>query len=204
MKSEQEKIIGWALVLCLLLLMTVSCSSTKALIVLLPDENGRHGAAAISKGDGVTVLDAPMTAARVDSRGRVEKEAITQAEVDKNFAEALAALPPQPISFTLYFEEGSTVVLKDSKNTLMELFAEVAKRQAAEVEIIGHTDTLGKASDNDRLSEERAQAVREMLIAQGLKSNFIRAVGRGSRELLVPTPDNVREPKNRRVEVIVR
>jgi outer membrane protein OmpA-like peptidoglycan-associated protein len=204
MKSEQKKIIGWATVLCLLLLLTVSCSSTKALIVLLPDENSAHGAVAISQGDGVTVLDTPMTSARVDTRGRVEKEAITQAEVEKNFAEALAALPPKPISFTLYFEEGSTVVLKDSKDTLSELFAEVAKRQAVEVEVTGHTDTVGKQSDNDRLSEQRAQAIREMLIAQGLKSNFIRAVGRGSRELLIPTPDNVREPRNRRVEVIVR
>jgi OmpA-OmpF porin, OOP family len=204
MKLEHKKIIGRVLLSCFLLLLTVSCSSTKTLIVLFPDENSPHGTVAISQGDGVTVLDAPMTAARVDNRGRVEKEAITQAEVDKYFAEALAALPPKPISFTLYFEEGSTIVLKDSKNTLMELFAEVAKRQAVEVEVIGHTDTLGKASDNDRLSEERAKAVREMLIAQGLKSNFIRAVGRGSRELLVPTPDNVREPKNRRVEVIVR
>jgi outer membrane protein OmpA-like peptidoglycan-associated protein len=86
----------------------------------------------------------------------------------------------------------------------LELFAEVAKRQAVEVQVTGHTDTLGKESDNDRLSEERAQAIREMLIAQGLKSNFIRAVGRGERELLIPTPDNVREPRNRRVEVIVR
>jgi outer membrane protein OmpA-like peptidoglycan-associated protein len=186
------------------LLLTVSCSSTKALIVLLPDENSAHGAVAISKGDGVTVLDTPMTAARVDTRGRVEKEAITQSEVEKNFGEVLAAVPPKLISFTLYFEEGGTVLLKDSKNTLLELFAEVAKRQAVEVQVTGHTDTLGKESDNDRLSEERAQAVKEMLIAQGLKSNFIRAVGRGERELLIPTPDNVREPKNRRVEVIVR
>lgn len=204
MKSGQKTIIGRAAVFCLLLLLTVSCSSTKALIVLLPDENSAHGAAAISQGDGVTVLDTPMTAVRVDNRGRVEKEAITQAEVEKNFAEAIAALPPKPISFTLYFEEGSTVVLKDSKDTLSELFAEVAKRQAVEVEVIGHTDTLGKESDNDRLSEQRAQAIREMLIAQGLKSNLIRAVGRGSRDLLIPTPDNVREPRNRRVEVIVR
>jgi outer membrane protein OmpA-like peptidoglycan-associated protein len=204
MKSEQKKIIGWAAVLCLLLLLTVSCSSTKALIVLLPDENSAHGAVAISQGDGVAVLDTPMTAARVDTRGRVEKKAITQTEVENNFAEALAALPPKPISFTLYFEEGSTVVLKDSKNTLLELFAEVAKRKAVEVQVTGHTDTLGKESDNDRLSEERAQAIREMLIAQGLKSNFIRAVGRGEREPLIPTPDNAREPRNRRVEVIVR
>jgi outer membrane protein OmpA-like peptidoglycan-associated protein len=87
---------------------------------------------------------------------------------------------------------------------MLELFAEVARRQAVEVQVTGHTDTLGKESDNDLLSEERAQAIKEMLIAQGLKSNFIRAVGRGSRELLILTPPNVREPRNRRVEVIVR
>ena len=203
MKSGQGKIIGQAAVYFLLLLLTVSCS-TKALIVLLPDENNAHGAAAIDQGDGMTVLNEPMTAARVDNRGRVEKGAITQGEVEKDFAEALAALPPKPVSFILYFEEGGTVVLRDSKATLSALFAEVAKRQAVEVEVVGHTDTMGKASDNDRLSGERAQAIKEMLIAQGLKSNFIRAVGRGSRELLIPTPDQVREPRNRRVEVIVR
>ena len=204
MKSERIRIIGRVAALCLLLLLTSSCSSTKALIVLLPDENHVHGGVDISQDDGVTALDTPITAARVDNRGRVEKEAMTKAEVEKNFGEALATLPPEPISFTLYFEEGSTVLLEDSKNTLLELFAEVAKRQAVEVQVTGHTDTLGKESDNDRLSEERAEAIKEILIAQGLKSNFIRAVGRGSRELLIPTPPNVREPKNRRVEVIVR
>ena len=204
MKSERIKIIGRAAVLCLLLLLTASCSSTKELIVLLPDENDVPGSVAIRQDDGVTVLDTPMTAARVDTQGRAEKEAITKAEVEKTFGETLDTLPPQPISFTLYFEEGSTVILQDSKNTLLELFAEVAKRQAVEVQVTGHTDTLGKESDNDRLSEERAQAIKEVLIGQGLKSNFIRAVGRGSRELLIPTPPNVREPRNRRVEVIVR
>ena len=204
MKSERTIRVGRAAVLGLLLLLTASCSSTTALIVLLPDENHGHSAVAITQDDGVTVLDAPMTAARVDTRGRVEKEAITKAEVEKNFGEALATLPPKPISFTLYFEEGSTVLLEDSKNTLLELFAEVAKRQAVEVQVTGHTDTIGKESDNDRLSEERAQAVKKILVAQGLKSNFIRAVCRGSRELLIPTPPTVREPRNRRVEVIVR
>jgi OmpA-OmpF porin, OOP family len=204
MKSERTKIIGRAAVLCLLLLLAASCSSTKTLIVLLPDENDVHGAVAVSQDDGVTVLDTPMAAARVDTQGHVEKEAITKAEVEKNFGEALVTLPPEPISFTLYFEEGSTVLLEESKSTLLELFAEVAKRQAVEVQVTGHTDTLGKESDNDLLSEERAQAIKEMLIAQGLKSDFIRAVGRGSRELLIPTLPNVREPRNRRVEVIVR
>jgi outer membrane protein OmpA-like peptidoglycan-associated protein len=59
-------------------------------------------------------------------------------------------------------------------------------------------------ASNDRLALERAQAVRDMLVQRGLQASFIRAVGRGEREPLVPTPDEQAEPRNRRVEVIVR
>lgn len=68
----------------------------------------------------------------------------------------------------------------------------------------GHTDTVGSDADNDRLSLERAVAVKRMLIQQGLQTKFVRATGRGERELLIPTADGVREPGNRRVEVLVR
>ena len=179
-------------------------SNKKTLIVLLPDDNNSQGKIAIGQGDRMTVIDSPMTAAEVDAQGRVQKEAISQAEVDKIFAEALAAQPPKQISFILYFEEGSTDVLEGSKNTLSELFEEVSKRQAVEVQVTGHTDTFGREVDNDRLSTERMQTIKEMFIKRGLQASFIRAVGRGERELLIQTPDNVREPRNRRVEVIVR
>jgi outer membrane protein OmpA-like peptidoglycan-associated protein len=86
----------------------------------------------------------------------------------------------------------------------VELFEEVAKRQAVEVQITGHTDTVGTIPDNDTLSAQRAESIKEMLISRGLQSNFVRAVGRGEREPLVSTPDNVPEILNRRVEVIVR
>ena len=204
MKSEQKNIFKWSTIFCLLCLMVSGCGTTKTLVVLLPDENGAKGAVAIGQGGTTTVLDTPMTAAKVGTSGRLKKEEVTQAEVEKDFSAALAATPPKPISFTLYFEEGSTVVLDDSKDMLATLFEEVAKRQAVEVQITGHTDTVGATSDNDRLSTQRAEAIKEMLISKGLKSNFIRAVGRGERDLLVLTPDNVLEPRNRRVEVIVR
>ena len=84
------------------------------------------------------------------------------------------------------------------------LFAEVARRKAVEVQVIGHTDTVGTTEYNDRLSHERATAVRDMLIQRGLHTNFIRVIGRGERDLLVPTDDDTPHPKNRRVEIIVR
>lgn len=204
MRSERKKNIKWSAIFCLLLLTAVGCSSTKTLVVLLPDDNSPNGAVAIGQGNTTTVLDKPMTAARVGPDGRVNKENITQEDVEKDFSKALAAIPPKPVSFTLYFEESTTVVLDSSKDTLEKLFEEVAKRQAVEVQITGHTDTVGATFDNDQLSIQRAETIKEMLISKGLKSNFIRAVGRGERELLISTPDNVEEPRNRRVEVIVR
>jgi outer membrane protein OmpA-like peptidoglycan-associated protein len=108
------------------------------------------------------------------------------------------------MSFILYFSTGSSEVTAESRPVLEALFAEVAKRQAVEVQVTGHTDRVGAEVDNDRLSLERAQTVRDMLVQRGLKASFIRAVGRGAREPLVPTSAQQPEPKNRRVEVIVR
>jgi OmpA-OmpF porin, OOP family len=185
-------------------MLLTACSATKELIVLLPEEDGTLGSIAIGEGEHSVIINAPLASAKIDARGRVKQEAITQAEVNRIFEAALAAQPPKAISFLLYFEEGQTQVTSESQAMLDALFAEVARRQAVEVQITGHTDRLGSVADNDRLSLARAQAVRDMLGQLGLRSDFIRAVGRGEREPLVPTPDEQPEPRNRRVEVIVR
>ena len=58
----------------------------------------------------------------------------------------------------------------------------------------GHTDHIGSEAHNDRLSLQRAEAVRAMLIQRGINASFLRAVGRGEREPLIPTPDERAEP----------
>ena len=191
-------------VACLGTLLLAACSTTKTLVVLLPEESGTNGAVSVGEGARTAVLDAPLTSATVDTRGNVDKATVTQEEVQRTFGQALAAQPPNPLSFTLYFSTASTELTPESQPILEALFAEVAKRQAVEVQVTGHTDRVGTDATNDRLSLERAQAVQEMLVQRGLKTNFIRAVGRGEREPLVPTPDEQPEPRNRRVEVIVR
>ena len=129
---------------------------------------------------------------KIDARGRVKQEAINQAEVDRIFQAALAAQPPKPISFILYFEEGQTQVTPESQARLEALFAEVDRRQAVEVQITGHTDRVGSVADNDRLSLARAQAVWDMLGQLGLRSDFIRAVGRESASHWCPRRTNNR------------
>jgi OOP family OmpA-OmpF porin len=185
-------------------LLFCGCASVNTFVVLLPEEGGAPSAVTVGEGSGRTVLDKPYSAAVVDTRGKVETKTITAEEAKRTFAEALAAQPPQAVSFTLYFETNSTEVTPASRAALDALFAEVAKRQAVEVQVTGHTDRVGSATDNDRLSLQRAEAVRAMLVQRGIKADFIRAVGRGEREPLIPTPDEQAEPRNRRVEVTVR
>ena len=67
-----------------------------------------------------------------------------------------------------------------------------------------HTDSVGSDQYNDALAQKRAEAVRAMLAARGIAPQDIVAIGRGKRDLLVPTPDGVAEPRNRRVEIVVR
>src|SRR5262249_26978738 len=153
----------------------------KERVVLLPGEDGQVGSVAVEGKGHTEVLDAPLTSVVVDTRGQVKRSMVDEAQVQETFARALAAQPPKPISFTLYFVYDSTDIVPASQPALDALFTEVASRQAVEVQITGHTDRVGTDAYNDRLSLSRAEAVRDMLIKRGLRASFIRAVGRGKR-----------------------
>jgi OmpA-OmpF porin, OOP family len=67
--------------------------------------------------------------------------------------------------------------------------------------VIGHADRAGSDAYNQRLSERRSAAVRDALVQRGIPANEIVTMGRGERDPAVPTPDGVREPRNRRVVI---
>ena len=184
--------------------LVTGCASVNTFVVLLPEEGGAPSAVTVGEGNRGAVLDTPFSAAKVDTKGNIEKTIATQEEVNRSFADALAAQPLKAISFTLYFESNSTEVAPNSRAALESLLTEVRKPQAVEVQVTGHIDRVGNVADNDRLSLQRAEAVRAMLIKRGIAATFIRAVGRGEREPLIPTQDEQPEPRNRRVEIIVR
>jgi outer membrane protein OmpA-like peptidoglycan-associated protein len=180
------------------------------LVVVLPEEGGKVGAVVVTDNKKrETTLDKAYASARTDSPGLFDRSPGMKAgpsnaeEVKQAFGGALAAQPARPVSLLLYFTEGSTLS-DESKAVVDRMFAEIAKRPAAEITVIGHTDTVGNDAFNDKLSLERAQSVREILIGMGVPAANVTAVGRGKREPLVPTGDNVNEPRNRRVELSVR
>ena len=85
------------------------------------------------------------------------------------------------------------------------MLAELRKREAPDIVVIGHTDRVGAPEGNDELSLQRAERMKADLVAQGIAPpERIRAAGRGEREPVVPTEEGVDEPLNRRVEINVR
>jgi outer membrane protein OmpA-like peptidoglycan-associated protein len=185
-----------------------ACCGVAEKVVLLPNEDLRATAVVVrSKHSGEeVVLDQPYAAATLStSRGAFARETLTAEAVTKAYGQTLASLPPQPVSFTFYFPPGSTALTEQSRAQLAPLRQEIAAHPAAEILIVGHTDTVGNATDNDRLSLERARVLHDLLAAEGFgEIARMEVAGRGERELLVPTEDEADEPRNRRVVVRVR
>jgi len=174
------------------------------LVVLLPDERGKVGTVIVEGKKSTTVLNTAYASARTMPDGTVLGGKVSPNEVKDVFAGALAAQPPRPMSFTLYFESGSDEFTEQSKQEVKRLLAETGRRKVPDISVIGHTDLVGSDLSNDALSLRRAQRVKSVLVGMGISADRILTAGRGRREPLVPTADGVAEPRNRRVEINVR
>lgn len=103
--------------------------------------------------------------------------------------------------YLVFFDFDKAAITSGAESVLDAVAAEATKRGATKVEIVGHTDSSGSQSYNERLAIRRGNAVRDALSKRGLDVSVMNVDGRGERELLVKTADNVREPANRRAQV---
>jgi outer membrane protein OmpA-like peptidoglycan-associated protein len=174
------------------------------LVVVLPGPNGKVGTVVVERGGERAVLNQAFAASRIVSGGGPQAQRLVEAEVQRDFGSVLAALPGRPKSFLLYFLEGSDEFTPESRVELEKMLAELRERGAPDVVVIGHTDRVGTEQFNDSLSLQRAERVRDELVKLGIGEARVQVAGRGEREPLVPTDDEVAEPRNRRVEISVR
>jgi len=120
-------------------------------------------------------------------------------------APAPAAAPPPPAqhNFIVFFEF-DRATLTDEGKQVVEAAAEYAKTHGtASIDLSGYTDTVGTASYNVALSKRRADTVTRYLEQLGIPQRAIKEAWYGKEHLRVPTPDGVREPQNRRVEIVM-
>ena len=99
------------------------------------------------------------------------------------------------------FATGSYTISPGFRDLLDRVAGSLRQYPNSLIDVYGHTDTVGSATSNQRLSEQRAQAVANYLISQGVSSSRVRWMGFGETRLKVSTGDNVNEPLNRRVEI---
>jgi OmpA-OmpF porin, OOP family len=114
---------------------------------------------------------------------------------------APAAAPAPAREFTVYFDFNKSTLTSAGREVIRHAAAAAQQGSNAHISVTGHTDTVGSADFNQRLSERRADTVRQALVAAGVPANEITARGVGKTELAVPTADGVKEPRNRRAVI---
>ncbi len=178
----------------------------KNVFVLMPGTDGAVGSISVKNKAGEQVVTSAATAVKVkDAHSAPDRPSpISEKKINKIFGRALDATPSPPAQFILRFRSGTAQLTETSRALLPQISASVKKRQPCDIRVIGHTDTVGEADKNWALALKRAEAIKQILIDQGIDANQIEAVSHGENNLLIRTPDGVDEPRNRRVEVLVR
>jgi OOP family OmpA-OmpF porin len=125
------------------------------------------------------------------------------------FGPAAEAAPPPPppvasTSFMVFFDWDRSNLSAQALNTIKQAANAYKTKGSARLTATGHTDKSGPEGYNMALSLRRANAVKDALVREGVPATAITVVGRGETQPLVPTADGVREPQNRRVEIVLQ
>ncbi len=123
-----------------------------------------------------------------------------------------AAAPPPPPpppqvqapSFMVFFDWDRSNLSAQALSTIKQAAGVYKTKGSARITATGHTDRSGPEAYNMALSLRRANAVKDALVREGVPATAITVIGKGESQPLVPTADGVREPQNRRVEIVLR
>jgi peptidoglycan-associated lipoprotein len=186
-------------------LAVIGCAP-KTTVVLLADGNGQVGKVRVATDSGSVELNQPAQGTFVSGAKAAPSapETWSKEQIDATFATVLASLPTAPEHFLLYFDKGTSHLTGDSAALLPEIEKAIDRRNAVDIRIIGHSDTAGNPEFNLRLSQERALAVTRILVGRGISETYLVTTSHGENNPLIVTADGVDEPRNRRVEVVVK
>ena len=121
-------------------------------------------------------------------------------------AVAPPAAPPvaQAPSYMVFFDWDRSNLSDQALGTIQQAANAYKTKGSARITATGHTDTTGPESYNMALSLRRANTVKDALVRDGVPATAISVIGKGETQLLVQTGDGVREPQNRRVEIVIQ
>ena len=190
-----------------LLILTISslfigCSKTT--VVLL--DSGKAGSSiTVATQKATTKVDKVGAFLELKDKDKAPSDVkeMSKEELQSRFGDVLKAAPEKPASYLLYFESGSTLT-QESKKMLEEALKTIKKRSPCIVDIIGHTDTTGSSSLNQKVSLKRAKYIKSIIEKKNIKVLSLNAKGYGEEDLQVKTPNNTANAKNRNVEIFIK
>jgi outer membrane protein OmpA-like peptidoglycan-associated protein len=199
-----KKIINTLASLGLVLFLAGCCA--KSMVVLVPDPDGNVGQLVVANEGGQQVLNKTNQSVKVTDQKTAPGKITTLSakEIRSTFFDVLVAQPLSPAKFILYFLPDSNELTDESKAVLPQIFQTIQKRGSTDIVISGHTDTVGEKEYNYKLALERAKATSEILVANGAVPADITVTSHGEGNPLIKTADEVAEPRNRRVEVVIK
>jgi outer membrane protein OmpA-like peptidoglycan-associated protein len=194
----------WFLIPSLLLSLAACAGQNR--FVLLEEEDGSVGAIVVENEAGSQTIDQARGTTQVADATTPPstQELLSQEEIDKTWGATLQASPRKPRTFLIYFISGTDILTEESRRQMPAILDSIKEYSAPEVSVTGHTDRTGSAEVNARLALDRAEAIRGVLVEEGLDPALIQVDSHGESNPVVPTADDVAEPLNRRVEVTVR
>lgn len=147
-----------------------------------------------------------MTIPLMRSLGLIAALALPLAACQQPVAPAAtaAAVAPANKSFMVFFDLGKSALSARAKAVVQDAAATAKATAHTAIEVNGYTDTSGSTRANAALAMRRAKTVAAALVKAGVPKQEIAIKAFGETVLLVPTGDNVKEPQNRRVEIIIR
>ena len=189
------------------LLLAAGCGGGgRGTFILLPDPDGSVGQITVTQDGNPQVVDQAWHGVKVAPRAKTPSAPapIPREQIEEEFGAVFSAAPVEPARYLLHFQVDSTKLTAESQALLPEITAEIAARRSVDTSVVGHTDTSGTAKYNYELSLQRARTVAELLVAEGVDGEILEINSHGEENPLIPTADEVAEPRNRRVEITVR
>ncbi len=175
-------------------------------VLLTADPDGHVGKAEVTTAGGKLLLDSANAMTSISEPNAAPTVVTTASSeyINAKFAQVLAVEPVPSEKFIIYFNNNTSEMTSESKAIFPRIVDAIDKRKAISIKISGHADSTGSDKLNIKLSCARARAIRDLLARHGISAENMEVSSHGKGNQLIPTADNVAEPRNRRVEIIVR
>jgi len=208
------------LILSLLpLFLLIGCTKPKQMVVsnpaktlvVLADNGKNHNAIIVSNNKGSQRLDKVREFVRLEDKNIsvTQPKVMSKEKFKKSFKDVMNSLPKEAVTYRLYFKKDHMNLTESSKNLLLVISKKIVEAPCM-VDIIGHTDTVGSEESNLEVSFEEANNIKAMLQEEILKvltsqqSIVLTSKAYGENDLLIITPDEYKEERNRYVEVFIK